>query len=142
MLKVTQSDPAALQSSWVSGGGSPRILVVEDEEGLRSLMAETLLERQFQVITAADGVEALELLDRYPGIQLIFSDVLMPRMGGYELVEQALRGRPELKVVMVTAYATELPPPALLRAREIRTLHKPFDLDRLSSLANEMLSRP
>jgi CheY-like chemotaxis protein len=121
---------------------SPQILIVDDEPQLRNLLAEILSESFYEVAIATDGVEALELLKAYPSIQLILSDVLMPRMNGYELVERALGFRPELKVLIMTAYAAEMPPPALLLAREIRTLHKPFDVVELCELAEGMLSRP
>jgi len=120
---------------------SPQILIVDDEAQLRDLLTEILTESFFDVVIAADGIEALELLKAYPSIQLVLSDVLMPRMNGYELVERALEFRPELKVLIMTAYAAEMPPPALLQAREIRTLHKPFDVVDLCELAEGMLSR-
>ena len=121
---------------------SPQILIVDDEVQLCDLLAEILEKSFFEVLIAADGIEALELLKVYPSIQLVLSDVLMPRMNGYELVERALEFRPELKVLIMTAYAAEMPPPALLQAREIRTLHKPFDVVELCELAEGMLSRP
>ena len=65
----------------------------------------------------------------------------MPRMDGYALAEAALELRPELKVVMMTAYAQDHPPSALMKAREIRVLVKPVNLDRLSLLVDEMLAR-
>jgi DNA-binding NtrC family response regulator len=66
----------------------------------------------------------------------------MPNMDGYALVERALELSPELKVLMMTAYAEEQPPSSALRAREIRTLLKPFDPDKLGDLVHEMLARP
>ena len=59
-----------------------------------------------------------------------------------ELLAQALEVSPELKVLMMTAYAEDHPPIAALKAREIRTLQKPFDAGRLCDLVHEMLSRP
>ncbi|MCX7280355.1 MAG: hypothetical protein NTX21_02080 [Alphaproteobacteria bacterium] len=66
----------------------------------------------------------------------------MHKMDGYELVETSLKLRPELKVPLMTAYAADRPPPSTLRAREIRTLVKSFDPDRLCDLIVDMLSRP
>ena len=121
---------------------APQILIAEDEEQLRGLIAEMLTERHVNVVEAADGVEAFALLQSHPGVSLLLSDVKMPRMNGYELVEQALALHPELKVLMMTGYAQDHPPSAVLRAREIRTLIKPVDLNRLCDLACEMLARP
>ena len=119
-----------------------QVIIAEDEAPLRDLISEMLTENGLTVRPAADGVEALALVEKYPGVSLLLSDVKMPRMDGYALVEAALALRPELKVLMMTAYAQDHPPPAALKAREIRVLVKPVDLDRLSSLVADMLSRP
>jgi DNA-binding NtrC family response regulator len=119
-----------------------QIVVAEDEAGLRSLIAEMLAQRDLKVLEAEDGQAAYAQLQANPNISLLLSDIRMPRMNGYELAEAALSLRPELKVLMMTAYVQEQPPPALLRAREIRTLSKPFDLERLGDLVCEMLARP
>ena len=121
---------------------APQIVIAEDEAGLRGLIAEALGLRDLKVLEAGDGQEAYERLAANPGISLLLSDVRMPRMGGYKLVEKALELRPELKVLMMTGFAQEQPPPQLLRAREIRTLSKPIDLDRLTDLVVDMLARP
>ena len=117
---------------------APQILIAEDEEQLRGLIAEMLTERHVDVVEAADGVEAYELLQSHPGVSLLLSDVKMPRMNGYDLVEQALALHPELKILMMTGYAQD-PPAGLMRAREFQTLHKPFDLDRLCNLVRDMV---
>ena len=114
-----------------------QILIVEDEAMLRVIAVEMLQDAGFTVFEAGDGAEALELLKANPGIVLLLSDVKMPRMDGYALVEAGLALRPDLKVVMMTGYAQE-PPPTL--PRTIPTLHKPFNLDRLCQLAGEMLA--
>ena len=115
----------------------PPILLAEDEAMLRVIAVEMLEDAGFQVFEAGDGVEALELLKANPQIALLVSDIKMPRMDGYALAEAGLALRPELKILLMTGYAQE-PPPALLRAREIRTLHKPFNLERLCVIAAEM----
>jgi len=119
-----------------------QVIVAEDEAPLRCVIAEALAQRDVGVLQAADGVEALALLEVNPGVCLILSDVKMPRMGGYELVDAAITLRPELKALMMTAYVMDRPTPAALRAREIRTLVKPVDLDQLCDLVVDMLSRP
>ena len=101
-----------------------------------------LTSRGIGVSEAADGIEALRLLKDNPGTALLLSGTMMPNMNGYELVEASLKLRPELKVLMMTAYAADRPPPAALQAREIRTLVKPFDPDRMCELVVDMLARP
>ena len=119
-----------------------QVILAEDEGQLRNQIAEFLAAKGLKVLQAADGVEALELLKDNPGTALLLSDIKMPNMNGYELVEESLKLRPELKILMMTAYPTDRPPPSALRAREIRTLVKPFDPDRMCDLVVEMLARP
>jgi CheY-like chemotaxis protein len=117
----------------------PPILVAEDEAMLRVIAVEMLEDAGFKVFEAGDGVEALELLKANPEILLLVSDVKMPRMDGYALVEAGLEVRPDLKVLLMTGYAHE-PPPQLLKAREIQVLHKPFNLEKLCAMATEMVA--
>src|SRR5882762_3921658 len=112
------------------------ILVAEDEAMLRMITVEMLGFAGFEVFEASDGVEALELLKANPQIALLVSDIRMPRMDGYALVEAGLALRPDLKVLMMTGYAQK--PPQMLMARDIQILHKPFNLERLCALAAEM----
>jgi two-component system cell cycle sensor histidine kinase/response regulator CckA len=113
------------------------ILLAEDEVMLRAIAVEMLEDAGFRVFEAGDGVEALELLKANPEIALLVSDIKMPRMDGYTLVEAGLDLKPDLKVLLMTGYAGE-PPPHLLRAAGIQVLHKPFSLERLCALAAEM----
>jgi two-component system, cell cycle sensor histidine kinase and response regulator CckA len=119
-----------------------QVILAEDEAQLRALIAEMLASKGIQVSEAADGLEALKLLRANPGALLLLSDIVMPNMNGYELVEASLKMRPELKVLMMTAYPTDRPPPSALKAREIRTLVKPFDPGRMCDLVADMLARP
>jgi CheY-like chemotaxis protein len=117
-----------------------QILIAEDEAMLRLLAVETLQDAGYHVLQAGDGEAALELLKSNPDIQILVSDVKMPRMDGYALAEAGLTVRPELKILMMTGYAQELPA-GILRERDIRTLHKPFDLDELCRLVGELIGR-
>lgn len=121
---------------------SLQVLIAEDDESLRSILAEMLAKRGITVMQAADGVQASQMLKDNIRISLLLSDVKMPRMDGYALVEEALMRNSELKVLMMTGYPGDLPPPAVLKAREIRTLAKPFDLDRMCDQVVDMLARP
>ena len=113
------------------------ILVAEDEAMLRLIAVEMLLDAGFEVFEAADGAEALDLLKASPGIALLVSDIKMPRMDGYALVEAGLAFRPELKVLLMTGYSHE-PPPTIQKIRDLQILRKPFNLERLCVLAAEM----
>jgi DNA-binding NtrC family response regulator len=124
------------------GVAMSQVILAEDEVQLRSLIASLLTAKGVTVAQAADGVQALELVKNDPAATLLLSDIVMPNMDGYELVEASLKLRPELKILLMTAYAADRPPPSALRAREIRTLVKPFDPDRMCELVVDMLSRP
>lgn len=118
------------------------VLIAEDEPQLRELLAERLAGSGIGTLQAGDGVEALAALKANPAVPLLLSDIRMPNMDGFELVEAALKLRPELKVLMMTAYVAQPTGAAALKAREIRTLTKPFDPDRMVELVQEMLARP
>ena len=85
--------------------GKETILLVEDEEPVRNLLRETLEEAGYTVLEAPDGGEALALLSR-PGktIQLILSDVVMPKMGGLDLADQVASLYPEIKMLLISGY--------------------------------------
>ena len=117
----------------------PQILVAEDEAMLRVLAVEMLEDAGFQVFEAGDGIEALAVLEANPAISLLVSDIKMPRMDGYALVEAGYKLKPDLKVLLMTGYAQQ-PPAQVMRARKISILHKPFNLELLCSMASQMVS--
>jgi CheY-like chemotaxis protein len=114
-----------------------QILIAEDEAMLRIIAVEMLQDAGFTVYEAGDGVEALALLEANPGIELLVSDVKMPRMDGYALVQAGRELKPDLKVLLMTGYAQD--PPAHLN--KVVTLHKPFSLDKLCQMAAEMVGK-
>jgi PAS domain S-box-containing protein len=88
--------------------GSERILLVEDEEGVRVLTAEILRELGFEVLEASDGPSALALLRRDTHIALLLTDVGLPGgLNGRQVAEQARELRPELRVLFTTGYARQ-----------------------------------
>ncbi len=90
----------------LDGSREETILVVEDHEDVRALSVEILRELGYKVIEAHDGPTALRLLARTPGIDLLFTDVILPGgMTGRDLAEQASLLRPDLKVLFTTGYA-------------------------------------
>ena len=117
------------------------ILIAEDEAMLRIVAVETLRDDGFTVYEAGDGADALAALEAHPDVRLLISDVKMPRLGGYELAERALSLMPGLKVVFMTGYSQDAPPSNLEKSG-FTTLHKPFELTRLSIVAREMLGKP
>src|SRR5919199_103737 len=91
------------------GSGQTVVLVVDDDEELRELTAEVLSGLGLRVICAADAADALHLIEADDDISLLFTDVRMPGMHGFELARRARAVRPALKIIYATGY-TGLPP--------------------------------
>ncbi|HMB69876.1 MAG TPA: response regulator, partial [bacterium] len=81
-----------------------KILIVDDEEGLRKVLRIMLSKEGYEISVAGSGAEALELVDREP-FHAVISDIKMPGMSGIELLKQIRARDPRLPVVMMTAYA-------------------------------------
>jgi len=116
-------------------GNVRTVLVVEDEPLLRRQICRILRRHNFQVLESGDGLQALELARAHDGpIDLLVTDVVMPRLGGRELAEQLCPERPALRVVLMSGYTSEL-----MTDREEVLLEKPFTLQALVQRINEAL---
>jgi DNA-binding response OmpR family regulator len=83
-------------------GGLFRVLIVEDDVELRKLFSKVLCRNGYETLEAADGVEALDVMDR-ESIDIIISDIMMPRMNGYELAQSLRQAGYTLPILMITA---------------------------------------
>ncbi|HID94777.1 MAG TPA: response regulator, partial [Candidatus Latescibacteria bacterium] len=110
-----------------------RILVVDDELIVRDSLKEWLEDEGFEVETAESGAEALDKVARHE-FHLILLDVKMPGMDGIEVLQQVKEIRPELSVVMITAYATVETAVEAMKIGALDYLIKPFDPDTLIPL--------
>ncbi|HEV7879001.1 cell cycle histidine kinase CckA [Bradyrhizobium sp.] len=112
--------------------GQGTILLVEDEEGLRSLNARGLRSRGYSVIEASNGVEAMEALDEKNGaVDLVVSDVVMPEMDGPTLLREMRTRNPNLKIIFVSGYAEDAFEKSLPENEQFAFLAKPFALSAL-----------
>jgi len=112
--------------------GQGTILLVEDEEGLRSLNARGLRSRGYSVIEASNGIEAMEALDEKNGaVDLVVSDVVMPEMDGPTLLREMRIRNPNLKIIFVSGYAEEAFDKSLPENEQFAFLAKPFALSAL-----------
>ena len=106
---------------------SVTILIVEDNDNLRNLLHRALEGNGFSVLPAADGAEALRLCEQHDGtIDLVVSDIVMPRLNGLELEERIRAARPETKFLFITGFGDQFP---ALRERikyGTNILEKPF----------------
>jgi nitrogen-specific signal transduction histidine kinase len=117
-----------------SCGCKETILVTEDSNSVRDMVAETLRECGYTVLEAIHGRHALEVARQHRGtIDLLLTDVVMPQMGGPELWQNLSPGFPAMKLLFITGYSErDLPPNALF-------LKKPFSPDVLSQRVRQAL---
>ncbi len=120
--------------------GQETILVVDDEEALLELASDVLEDLDYRVLTATNGVQALQVLDEEPEIDLLLSDVLMPGgINGYELAERATTSYPKLKVLLASGYTSR----SEIHNSQIRfsanMLSKPYNLSELAKRVRQLL---
>jgi two-component system, cell cycle sensor histidine kinase and response regulator CckA len=128
------------QETSAAPAGSANILLVEDEETVRSLTARVLEEQGHRVLVAANGPEALALAGlESADIDLVVTDVIMPGMKGPELVAKLLELRPSLKVLYVSGYAADSLGLGGRIDGEIPFLPKPFTASVLARRVREVL---
>ena len=108
-----------------ASGGSETILVAEDEDLVRRLLKTTLTSGGYSVLEARDGVEALEVCEQMgASLDLLVTDVVMPRMTGLELARRLAIDHPDLKVLCLSGYSAEAT--TAQRPMEWPFLAKPF----------------
>ncbi|WEN41332.1 Sensor kinase CckA [Thauera sp. GDN1] len=116
------------------------VLLVEDEPEVRKVLRMQLTGLGYPVIEAADGVEALALLENIDDIALLVSDTVMPGgIGGRELARRARALRPQLPILLVTGYASDSSPIEGL-PDDVPTLRKPFDQQALAAVLSTLLN--
>jgi PAS domain S-box-containing protein len=121
-------------------GGTETILLVEDEESVRQLVRDTLAGRGYEVLEAENGEAGITAAARHRGdIDLVITDVMMPGMGGREMVQQLIKARPGTRVLYLSGYTED----AILNDGSVDQatafLQKPFTLQSLSRKVREVL---
>jgi signal transduction histidine kinase len=120
-------------------GGNETILVVEDDDGVRGVAVEALSSCGYRTREARSGTEALDVL-KGEAIDLILTDAIMPGMSGAELIVEARRLRPGLKLLLTSGYSVIETPLADIAAN-VPLLKKPYDLSELYNMIREVLDR-
>ena len=109
---------------------SRRVLVVEDDAAMRDLLGRNLQRRDFEVVTAPNGDEALTLMAA-SDFDVVVTDLNMPRLNGVQLCERITLSRPDIPVVVVTAFGSMDTAIAAIRAGAYDFVTKPFDIEQL-----------
>jgi two-component system, cell cycle response regulator CpdR len=117
-----------------------RIVIAEDEEGLRGFVARALALDGHEVITTADGAEALDLIARHEGrFDLLLADIRMPVMDGIALALATARDYPRMTVLLMTGYADQRERAHGLDALIHDVISKPFTLPQIRAAVNDAL---
>lgn len=121
-----------------SAGRPATILLVDDDEGLRRLVQRLLTQQGFLVIEAADGAEALQASSSHPEtIDLLLTDVIMPKVNGVLLAQRLLQERPRMSVLFMSGYVEK----SILEAKypEAILLQKPFTAEAMITTVRQVL---
>ena len=136
---VSLAEPERLSPRDVTG--QETILLVEDEEAVRSFAARALKLRGYNVIEASGGEEALEIVRTNPSpIRLLITDVVMPMMDGPTLVRNVRALKPEIRIIFMSGYAEETFRRNDEKVEDLHFLPKPFGLKQLAAKVKEVLS--
>ncbi|WP_437973034.1 response regulator [Sorangium sp. So ce295] len=118
-----------------------RVLVIDDEEGMRITLAASLELEGYEVVEAKDGIHALELV-RQQAFTLVISDIRMPGLNGVETFRELKRIQPELTVVLMTAFALERLIEEAIAEGVYTVIHKPFSMDHLARIVARAVDSP
>ena len=116
------------------------ILVVEDSDEVRAHSVAVLRELGYEVLEAADATAAIDILERAPRIDLLFTDVVLPGMSGRELATAALERWPGLKVLFTSGYSRDAIVHHGRLDADVDLISKPFTFDQLAARVSQALS--
>jgi CheY-like chemotaxis protein len=139
----TAADQEILSRQQPVPGGTETLLLVEDEEQVRLIIREALEKQGYNVLSAANGEEALLLAeDQTTEISLLLTDVVMPQMSGRELAERLLTMRPQLGVLYMSGYTDDAIVRHGLLEDTLNFIQKPFDSGSVARKVREVLDSP
>ncbi len=134
----------SLMSEDVDGlrGGTETILLAEDDAEVSELTTGVLTELGYSVITACDGIEAFELFEQHGGnIDLLVTDVVMPKMNGTELARHIMEKDPSIRVIYISGYTDDARFGDDMEEKNIILLRKPISIHKLAEMIRDVLDR-
>jgi hypothetical protein len=140
--RVSSSAEGKVVESTSPERGHETVLVVEDEQGVRSLIVQILRGHGYHVMDASDALAGLQVAETYlEEIQLLITDVVMPHSSGHELAEQIRVKRPGIRVLYISGYTENTVVHHGVMDSEIEFLPKPFTFEALLARVREVLDR-
>ena len=121
------------------GNAGDTILVVEDDPLMRQMSVDALTDLGYTVLDSDSAAGALRILDRGGAVKLLFTDVVMPEMNGKKLADEALRRRPDLKILFTTGYTPNAVVHGGVLDPGVNFLGKPFTLEQLARKVRAVL---
>ena len=121
-------------------GATPHLLFVDDEPALRSLMAERLVERGFEVVQAESGEKAVQLLDQF-AFDIVITDLRLPGMDGTRVIQTALARYPGMVGIVITGYGTVKDAVDAIKKGASDFIAKPFQFDELMHVLQKALEQ-
>jgi nitrogen regulation protein NR(I) len=109
------------------------VLIVDDENNIRRVLAAMLKREGYEVTTAADGEQALSVLQKIP-VSVVVTDLVMPRVGGMDLLKRVVADWPDVPVILITAHGSVDSAVAALKAGAFDYVTKPFDQEDLKKV--------
>jgi CheY-like chemotaxis protein len=136
-------DPESEDQYFAKGlGGSETVLIVEDDDSVRKLARTSLEKNGYRVLAAENGENALRVSEAYDGtIDLILTDVVMPKMSGKELAELVKKVHPRAKVIFMSGYTNNAIVHHGILTRGVEFLEKPFTPQNLASKVRVVLDK-
>src|SRR5262245_42842076 len=119
---------------------TPQLLFVDDESALRTLMAERLMERGFEVVQADTGEKALQLLDQF-AFDVVITDLRMPGIDGARVIEAAVQRYPGIVCIVITGYGTVKDAVDAIKRGASDFIAKPFQFDELMHVLEKAMEQ-
>jgi two-component system, cell cycle sensor histidine kinase and response regulator CckA len=127
-------------ASMHSTSGGETVLIVEDDDALRTVACRALRQCGYEVLVASDGAEALEHCSRHQGgLHLVVTDMVMPEMSGIELAESIALRYPEIRVLLMSGYTRDETARRGIASERYAFLEKPFTPSKLAARVRELL---